>query len=162
MAKNLIGIILKPRGLKGELKVQIQTNILRVFDSLKSVYLDKTKFKVKSSSIQNGFAYLKLDTVTSIELAENLRGAKVLVNNSQIKLDDDELLEGDLVGFDVQNESEKSIGTVTGIEVIGSRVIIEMGRDVSFPYEDDFVVETKIADRVLIVRENMLITEEIR
>ena len=159
--KLLIGKVLKPRGLKGELKVQILTNLVDVFDGLGSVYLDKQKFVVKNSSVQNGFAYLKLDGIDTLEQGEEFRGCEVLVNKSQVKLEADEVLEDELLMFEIFNEGGKKLGNLVSIESFGERVVMHAEK-FSFPNEDEFVVETNMTERKIIVREKMLVSEEVR
>jgi len=159
--KYLIGKILKPRGLKGELKVQILTNLTHAFEGLKKVYLGKTAFEVEKSSVQNAFAYIKLKSFDTIESVEDFRNAKVYVTKSILKLEADDILQDDLVGFEIVNQKGKKIGDVVAIESFGERVVLNSDK-FSFPYEDDFVVETDIDGRKITVRELMLVTEEVR
>jgi len=159
--KYLIGKVLRPRGLKGELRVQILTNLTDVFSSLKKVYIDKQPYEVVASSIQNKFAYIKLKGINTIEDAENFRDLEIYVTKTTLKLQSDDILSEDLVGFAIVNQKNKQLGTVTSIEFFGERVILD-AENFSFPYEDDFVVETNITDRKIVVREGMLSTEEVR
>ena len=158
MKKFKIGKVLKPRGLRGELKIQILTNLTDAFSGLKKVYLGKLAYDVVASSIQNNFAYILIKGVHSVEEAENFRGLDVFVTKSALKLQSDDILSDDLIGFAVLNQQGRALGTIDTIESFGERVILGFGTT-SFPYEDDFVVETKIAERQIIVRENMLQSE---
>ena len=161
MQKYLIGKVLKPRGLKGELKIQILTNLLQVFDKLKSVYLGKTKYIVERSSIQNSFAFIKINGINTIEAAEDFRGMEVFITKSQMKLEEDEILQDDLIGFHVVGEDGGMIGTLDSIESYGERVIFNVG-PFTFPYEDDFVLETNMTEKKIVIKRSMLDTEEIR
>ena len=159
--KFKIGKVLKPRGLRGELKIQILTNLVGVFSGLKKVYLGDLAYDVSSSSVQNNFAYIKISGVESIEAAEEFRCLDVFVTKSALKLESDDILSDDILSYKVLNVRGKVLGTVDKVESFGERVILNFGAT-SFPYEDDFVVETKIATRQIIVREEMLQTEVIK
>ena len=161
MKKFLIGKVLKPRGLKGELKVQILTNLTDAFNNLKKTYINKQPHTVLKSSIQNDFAFLVLEGVNSVEAAEEFRDAKIYVTKASLKLQSDDILAEELIGFVIENQDGKTLGTITQIESFGERIVIMCGA-FSFPYEDDFVVQTDIEGRKIIVREAMLVTEEVR
>jgi len=159
--KYLIGRVLKPRGLRGELKVQILTNLDQAFSDLKIVKIDKTNFVVSQSSIQNGFAYLKLAGITTVESAEDFRDKNIYATKSQLKLGKDDILVDDLVGYSILSTHGRMLGILQSVESYGERVILNVGK-YSFPYEDDFVDETNTVDRVIIIHEEMLRTEVIR
>ena len=155
-----IGKVLRPRGLTGELKIQIHTNITDVFISLKKVWIDGREFKVTASSIQNNFAYLRLDGIKDSDTADRLRDEVVYVTREQIKLHNDEILASDLIGFTVINEQGKTLGTLKEIYDYGAGDIFDCG-DFSFPNEDEFVLETNMTERKIIIKE-LLPSEEIR
>jgi 16S rRNA processing protein RimM len=159
--KYIIGKVLRPRGLKGELRVQILTNLTDVFSNLKKIYIDKQPYEVTVSSIQNKFAYIKLKGINTIEDAENFRDLQITVTKATLKLESDDILSEDLVGFTIVNQKDKTLGIVNSIEFFGERVLVNT-ESFSFPYEDDFVVETNVTDRKVVVREGMLHTEEVR
>ena len=161
MSKYLIGRVLKPRGLRGELKVQILANFDNPYDRLTKVYIDGKIQTVTKVSIQNGFAYIMIDGVNTVEAAEEFRGLELFVTKAQLKLEPDDILVDSLVGFSVLNQKGKTLGKITSIEVFGERVIISCEK-FDFPYEDDFVVSTNITDCTIVIRENMLVVEEVR
>jgi len=155
--KYLIGKILKARGLKGELKVQILTNITNVFGKLPHVYLGATqdsaeKYIVTKSSVQNEFAYLFLKDVDSVERAEDFRGMEIYVDKSQLAIADDEILASDLVGCVVVTENGKSLGTVQEVVNYGGSDFLKFGKDVEIPYEDEFIVETNMTEKKVIIK----------
>lgn len=151
-----IGKILKPRGLSGEVKVQILTNKPDAFLELKTAL----GLKVKKSSIQNGFAYMMFEGINTAETAERLRGREIQIPREVLKLDSDEVLADDLIGFTVVGIDGKRLGTVRGVETYGASDVFDCGHFM-FPNEDSFVLETDITKRQIIVNEKMLEEEVI-
>lgn len=157
-----IGTVLKPRGLKGELKVEILYNRPAIFNDLTKVYLGNRPYQVNKSSVQNGFAYLYLDGVTTIEQAEVFRRQEVKVESDTLQLADDEVLSTDLVGFAVIHLGKK-IGKVEAVENYGGGDFFEIALTgagyVQIPNEDDFIVETNMTDHTLTLTPNALAAE---
>lgn len=160
MEKHLIGRVLKPRGIKGELKIQILTNMPEVFLDLKTVYLGTQEYKVTDSSIQNSFAYLNIDGIKSIEDAEEFRELYVSVPRQRLRLDKDEVLASDIIGFDVVDDKGKKLGVLKSIDNYGGGDIFDCGT-FSFPNEDEFVIETNMTEKKIVVRADRLGEETI-
>ena len=157
-----IGTVLKPRGLQGELKIEITYNRPAVFNDLKSVSLKGKTYAVTRGSVQNGFAYLRLSGIDTIEKAELLRNQIVSVEDSALHLADNEVLSSDLIGFEVVHNGKK-IGTVASIENYGGGDFFEIAVDgqgfVLLPNEDDFIAETNMTTRTLVLTPNALEAE---
>ena len=157
-----IGTVLKPRGLQGELKIDITYNRPAVFRDLKTVFLAQKKYQVTRSSVQNGFAYLRLVGVDTIEEAEPLRNQIVKVEDVDLHLQENEVLSSDLIGFEVMHKGKK-IGTVASIENYGAGDCFEIAVDgqgfVLVPNEDDFIMETNMTTHTLVLTPNALETE---
>ena len=157
-----IGTVLKPRGLQGELKVDISYNRPAVFHDLKTVTLNQKTYQVVRSSVQNGFAYLRLVGIDTIEKAELLRNQIVKVEDVALHLQPDEVLSSDLIGFEVIHKGKK-IGTVASVENYGAGDFFEIAVDgqgfVLLPNEDDFIAETNMTTHTLVLTENALEAE---
>lgn len=157
-----IGTILKPRGLQGELKVEITYNRPAVFNELTTVVLNGRIYEVARGSVQNGFAYLRLVGVDSIEKAEKFRNQIVKVESSDLHLRDNEVLSSDLIGFEVVHKGKK-IGTIASIENYGASDFFEIAVDgqgfVLLPNEDDFIAETNMTTHTLVLTPNALESE---
>ena len=157
-----IGTVLKPRGLQGELKIEITYNRPAVFNDLKSVSLNGKTYAVTRGSVQNGFAYLRLSGIDAIEKAELLRNQIVSVEDSALHLADNEVLSSDLIGFEVVHNGKK-IGTVASIENYGAGDFFEIAVDgqgfVLLPNEDDFIAETNMTTPTLVLTPNALEAE---
>ncbi len=157
-----IGTVLKPRGLQGELKVGITYNRPAVFNDLKTVSLGKHTYEVLRGSVQNGFAYLRLRGVETVEKAEKLRNQIVMVEDSALHLQADEILSSQIIGFEVVHKGKK-IGTVASVENYGAGDFFEIAVDgqgfVLIPNEDDFIAETNMITHTLVLTANALESE---
>jgi len=161
MRTYTIGKVIKSRGLKGELKVQITTNKLEAFRGLAKVWLDDEEYEVEKSSIQNKFAYIQIKGVCDINRAEDFRGMKVGVSRDALKLKNDEFLTEELIGATIVDEGGNELGVIERMETYGAGEVIESG-DLMIPYEDNFIVETNLVERKVVVRAKMIETEEVR
>ena len=141
-----VGTVLKPRGLRGELKC---TMFPPSVSPLSVVIADTTYTVAKCQT--SDFTYLTLATVDTLSAAETLRGKPVFIDRAALNLAPDEILASDLVGFAVVGEDGDKLGSVASVDNFGAGDIIDCG-SFAFPYEDEFVVETNITTRRLVVR----------
>lgn len=157
-----IGTVLKPRGLQGEIKVGMTYNHSEIFNELTTVSLNGKTYDVERGSVQNGFAYLRLSGIDSIEKAEKLRNQSVMVEESSLLLEDNEILSSELIGFDVVHLGKK-VGSVVSVENYGAGDFFEIaitGKEfVLIPNEDDFILETNVTTRTLVLSPNALESE---
>ena len=66
-----IGKVLKPRGLKGELKFETYSSDPARFSCLKKLGIDNTEYAVERISVEGNVAYCVLLGVDSVEKAES-------------------------------------------------------------------------------------------
>lgn len=157
-----IGTVLKPRGLKGELKVDITYNRPQIFNDLTDVVINNQTYQVAAGSVQNGFGYLRLVGIDTIEKAEPFRNQTVAVAETALHLQADEVLSSQLVGLTVIHQGKK-IGTVKAVENYGGGDFFEIAVTgqgfVQIPNEDDFIIETNLIDRTLTLTDRALDVE---
>ncbi len=89
MELYITGVILKPKGLKGEVKVELVTDFPETFLSRRQYYagnsVDSVELlKVKKASLAGGFAWLFFEGFDSMEKAEALTGWKLFVTEDQL------------------------------------------------------------------------------
>lgn len=151
--KNLvtIGKILKPRGLSGEVKVQIFTNVTEAFSLVENV---------EKVSFSGGFAFMKFKGITTIEAANAIRGKLIQIPRELLPLDDDEVIADDLIGFEVVDANGKKLGAVRNIESVGMSEVFDCGHFM-LPNEDAFIIETNMRTKQIIIKAEMLESETI-
>jgi len=146
-----LGEVLKPRGLAGEVKVKVLTNKPEAFSFVEGV---------EKISFSGGYCFIKFKNVDYIA-AQNMRGKLIQIECDKIPLDDDEVLADDLIGFEVVGQDGKKLGTVKRIEHVGAFEVFDCG-SFMFPNEDEFVIETNMKTKKIVIRAEMLEMEEIR
>ena len=94
-----IGKVLKPRGLKGEIKIEIYSSDSARFSRLKKIKIDSVEYDIKHISPEGNVGYLTLLGVDSVEKAELLRGKFVTANRNDLpKLPDGKYYIVDMIG----------------------------------------------------------------
>ena len=99
-----IGEIVRPQGIRGEVKLRAMTEDMSRYARLESVFLKKNgqmeEKKVLKGRSYDGFAFLQLEGVNDRDAAEALRGAEVYVDRRHaIKLGADENFVCELIGL---------------------------------------------------------------
>ena len=121
-----IGKILRPRGVRGELKVLSLTDIPDRFESLNVVCAYAPKAEPRQLEIEHvayykGFVYIRFKGYDSIEKAQELVGAALQVDRAESP----ELPEGlyyhfEIIGAEVFTDEERYLGKVVDILETGA------------------------------------------
>ena len=81
----MIGQIVKPQGVRGEVKVLPLTDDPERYGELETVYFDEKgekSAKVLSARVREGFAYVALEGVSDRDAAERLRNQALYVDRA--------------------------------------------------------------------------------
>ncbi len=118
-----IGIISRPHGTSGEVKVQTSPEYLTALEGVRKVYLGNAiqGTPVLGCRIHQNALLLQLEGVQSRNDAESLRGARVQVRTSELPvLSPGEYYSFQLVGMHVTDETGTELGIVSDILATGS------------------------------------------
>jgi len=141
--KICIGKIIKPQGIKGEVKIQPFCDVDAVWFYLpkNTVWVGEKAYLVKTSVLRFGYAYITFDGINTRNQSELLRGEKIWMPKEEV-----EKLKGknqyfvdDLIGMTVESDGGEYIGQVVNVENFGATdifVISENGRIVRVPFLD--------------------------
>ncbi len=116
-----IGTVGSPFGIRGEMKVRIDTDFPERFMDLERVCLRKQDdtaaiYDVEGVRFHKGQALLKVGGCNSIDEADTFRGALVLIPmENAVKLQPDEFYVHDLVGCTVVTKSGNLLGSISDI-----------------------------------------------
>lgn len=131
-----IARILKPRGLKGEMKVEFYSSDTARLSHLKSVLLKDAHYEVERISPEGAYGFIKLKGVDSVESAELLRGQLLYAKRDELPpLPNGRHYIVDIIGLNVMVAGE-CIGTVTDVLQYGSAdvyVVKTADGSLSFP-----------------------------
>ena len=117
----MIGEVLKPQGIRGEVKVKPYAANHEDFRRWKKLYLQEkdgsyAPIKAVCSRVHDGFAYVTLGECASIEDAEKLRGRQLFIDRAQAgKLAEGEVFLSDLIGCEAVDEQGNTLGTLTDV-----------------------------------------------
>ena len=129
----LMGVILRPFGVTGELCVKSFAESEQSFKSYKIFYTDDgcQEFKVKKIRADKKDVFiLYFDHITSRTEAEKFKHQKLYVQSSQLKpLTADEYYHHELINLDVFDDNEQKIGVVKKVTNYGSDDLLEIKRD---------------------------------
>lgn len=127
MEKISIAKVIKPQGLKGEIKCLPLAENFNLFSNLKSVYCEEKKINIISSVYRLGYVYIMLENVNSIEEAEKFRGKTFFIEKQDYgELDSSTYFIDELVGTAVYDENNVHIGEVLGVENYGATDILQI------------------------------------
>ncbi len=115
-----IARIVKPRGLKGEMKVEFYSSDVGRLSHLKRLKLDGAERNIERISADGVYGFIKLAGVDSIEDAELLRGKSLYAVREDLpKLDEGRHYIVDIIGLSVIVGGER-IGVIADVLQYGS------------------------------------------
>jgi 16S rRNA processing protein RimM len=150
-----IGEILKPQGIKGEVKLKPYIDNLEKFKSLRSVFIDGRQYSVTGKRIQGGYVFMIFEGVPDRNAAEFLRGKKLGVPDAGVlSLSEGEYFISDLIGCEILSETGEPLGNITDVRSFGAAPVIEAVNGVKtlrFPFLNKLVKEVNVAGKRFIV-----------
>lgn len=153
MDKILVGIITKPQGIKGELKVAPITDDISRFKKLKKVFIDGKELKVFNVRISNFELFIFLEHVNTRNDAENFRGKEIFINREDIVLKEGRFLISDIIGFDVMFEKGKTIGKLTDVLQYSKidTYVVKGAKECMFPALSDVVITIDAVNKLIVL-----------
>ena len=155
MQRLVIGEVLKPQGIRGELKIKTFTDAPEDVKAFKTVYIDDVAYKILSFRVgSDGAAYVGLRGIPDRNAAELFRG-----KNLEGERDDAPPLEEgqyyiiDVLGCSCETEDGEILGTVVDISNLSSDIytIEKAGKKILFPAVKGVVKKVDIQNKKLIV-----------
>ena len=153
----MIGQVLKPQGIRGEVKVKPETDNPARFNVLSEVYVGagskKNHVSVSDVRVRAGYVYLRLDGATSRDEAEQQRGWLLYVDRAHaVELPEGRHFIVDLIGCTAKDTSGKVIGIVTEVLQPGANdiyVIAAQGGTWLVPALKKVVLEVDTAQKTM-------------
>lgn len=137
-----IAKIVKPQGIKGEVKAMPSTNVVEIFSSLQNCLVGNKTMLVEHSSFRQGFLYIKFKGVSTRNDAELLRGNSIKIERKLLQeaKEDDEFFVDELIGMVVYDDEGELVGQILNIMNYGASDILVLekeGREVQAPFVKD-------------------------
>lgn len=156
-----VGVIVKPHGIKGEVKVYPTTDSPLRFNEITHVKLIRQgrelgDLKVESVKYFKELAILGLEGVSDMNAAEALKGAELYIPREEgAELAEGEYYIADIIGMDVLTEDGVKLGTVSDVMETGANdvyvVELEDGREVLIPAIKQCILDTDIEKNIMTV-----------
>lgn len=148
-----IGVISKPQGIKGEVKVTPLTDDNSRFLSLKSVFIDGKNYDVRGSKVTPAGVFLSLEGINDRNSAEEFRGKDIKVDRKDaVKLDDDRHFIVDIIGCKVISDGV-AFAQIKDVLQYGAADIYAAvssdGKKVMFPALKDVITDIDIENKTI-------------
>ncbi len=159
MQRLVIGEVLKPQGIRGELKVKTFTDTPDVVKQFGTVYIDDVPYKILSFRIGNdGAAYLGLRGIPDRNAAELFRGKKLEGEREDAPpLEEGRYYIVDILGLTCVSEEGEELGVVTKIDNLASAVytIAKAGKSILFPAVKGVIAKVDLEGKKLVVKKSV-------
>jgi len=155
----LLGRILGPHGLKGEVKIKSFTADPLAVASYGSVQApDGRRFKLMKPRLAGDIVIAAIKGVTDRNLAESLKGIELSVERDDLpETDEGEYYQADLIGLDVYDPAGDKVGEVLGFQHFGAGDLIEIkratGRTSFIPFADAMVPDVDLDEGRIVLSE---------
>lgn len=153
----VIGAIVAPFGIRGEVKVAVTTDFPERFNAGNQVTLriddeKRSVVKIESSRPQKGGYALKLQGVDTRTDAEGLRGVDIVISEDELtELPEGEFYIFDLMGLKVVTDDGRDLGEVTEVLQSGSNDVYVTSSGVCIPALKDVVTKIDLAEGTMLI-----------
>ena len=168
MNKVVLGQIVAPHGVRGDLRIMPLTSNLQLFMDMDYLLLpDDRQLHIVKARPHKNIMLVTVKEIASIEEAEALRGQKVSVYREDMpELPEGRYYVGDLIGLPVLDEGGSRIGTFKDVLQTGSKDVYVIqppeGKDILVANIPENIREIDLPNRRIIVRLPEWDEEEIR
>jgi 16S rRNA processing protein RimM len=156
-----VGRIGKPQGIRGEVTVEVRTDVPEIRFAAGSVLMtdpaERGPLTVESTRDQNGRLVVAFQGVPDRNAAELLRNTMLLVDAADVPPSDDpdEFHDTQLIGLAAQLNDGSHLGEVADVLHLPQGDVLVLRREdateVLLPFTKAFVPEVDLADRRLVV-----------
>ena len=121
----MIGVVLKPQGIRGESKIKPYAADVSLFEEWKTLYVKEndafSPVPCTLSRIHDGFVYAVLAGCKTADEAEKLRGKELYIDRAHAaKPESGAVYIADLIGCTAVDETGRTVGVLTDVLQYGS------------------------------------------
>jgi 16S rRNA processing protein RimM len=153
----VIGKIIAPIGVKGEVKAICLTDFPERFEKGNKVSLNisgepkRTLLIETSREHKDGFV-IKLEGINSREEADILRNTELVIGKNEVgKLPDDSFYIFDLIGLDVVTDEGRNVGKIVDVIHTGANDVYYTDKKVCIPALKQVVLEIDITGKKMLI-----------
>lgn len=157
-----IGAVIKPHGVRGEVKIFPMTDDLNRFRELTAVIIQKKNgaedtLEVESARFFKNTVILKLSGINQMDEAEQLRGSALFVTRENaVPLNENEYYIADLIGLEVCLENGEKLGELTDVLSTGANDVYEVTADTGkkhlIPAIRDCIINVRVSEGTMQIR----------
>ncbi|NIT13515.1 MAG: 16S rRNA processing protein RimM [Candidatus Dadabacteria bacterium] len=156
------GVISRPHGLGGGVRLITYSGDLSNLEFIKSVYIkigeseEFTRYNIEGHSISGRHAVLMLEGIDTIDNAEKLKGVEIYVETDELQqTENNEFYYYELQGLPVYDLSNNLIGNVIKLNDSGPQELLEVelkdGKEVLIPFLEPILVEIDMENKKIVV-----------
>jgi len=151
----IVGRILAPWGIRGEVKVEVLTDFPERFAPQKVVYLNARPLEIESCRPHKQHLVVKLATIDSVEDTEKLRGQDLTIPSSELsRLPEGQYYTFQLIGLKVLTTDGEHLGQIADIMTTASNdVYIVKGKrgEILIPAIEDVVKSIDLEEGKMVI-----------
>lgn len=160
----LLGEILRPHGVRGELRMRILTDYPERINKLKTVYVgtdtesaDIREYHVQHMRMNQNYGLLKLAELDDRDQADLLRALYVMIPiEKAVPLEEGEFYLYQIIGLSVQTAEGQVIGTIREVLETGANdvYVVESQQygEVLIPVTEEIIIKTDIQAQVVTIK----------
>lgn len=158
-----IGQVLKPQGIKGEIKLKPFTDDLSRFSDISHVYLKKggeyERREVYGARTYKQFAFLKLEGIADRNEAETYRNRVIYIDReSAAPLEEGAVYIADIIGASVTTDKGETLGELADVLQNGATdvYVVKGERGCMFPAVPHVIIKRDAEKKEIVVDSNEL------
>jgi 16S rRNA processing protein RimM len=143
------GKITATHGIRGEVRIQPQTNSPEFLCGFKTLYIDSVPIKVVSSTVHKSGVITQFEGINGIDSAVRLKNKTVYIDRNEAILEPGEHFLSDLIGLKaIEADSGNELGKITEIIPLNPNnvYVITGNREILVPAVKEFVKEINVEE----------------
>lgn len=156
----IIGEVLKPQGVRGEIKIKPYIDDIADMKRFKTLFLCGKEYKVLACRVDASAAYYALNGIADRDAAELLRGASVEALREEVPAPPEgRYFIVDIIGCKVVDERGVLWGEISDVLPAHTDIFVMKngGREYMFPAADGVIVATDIGSKTITVQSERLL-----
>jgi 16S rRNA processing protein RimM len=157
----LLGEILRPHGVRGEMRLKILTDYPERVAEIDTVYIGQGShdeyarpYRVESARFHKKYLLLKVEELPDRDAVDPMRGLYVMVDMANaVPLDDDEIYLYELIGMTVQTDEGDALGQIKDVLETGANdvYIVNSPRygELLIPAHDETLLDVNLEQKTV-------------
>ena len=142
-----VGKIIKPQGIKGEVKIAPLVDIPAIFNGKHQLFIEKRPSEFKTATFRLGYAYVLFKEILDRNTAEKYRNKFIHITKEEFeKISVDDFLIEDLIGKTLLDENGEFVGQIMGVTDYGFD-------DILIVSENDHLYEVPFRKDIFLVQD---------